>query len=911
MKSKKLFLCLLAAAFTLTPVCGAYAAPEIVEGDGTDSILIKQEDDTESKAEGTQSIAIGNKVYTQSAQSIAFGNNAKVTTNINAGASETGGIAIGANASAIGGGTTVGAKSSAMQWGVALGQGAKAAGQAIAIGYNAQKSGANGTESVVIGYEAYTKASYDAIVIGSQANSGLNANGSITIGTDSNTNAIGAIALGRGAKATGLNSIAIGENSTANEQYTVSLGSSKRQRRLVNLAAGKANTDGVNVSQLNNLGTIVESALGGETKYSFNSETGKATMTTALKVGSTTYNSVQDALDAVSANSTGGGSENAVEYDGDDKSTVTLDGKGGTTITNVADGSADSDAVNFKQLSAVSEEAKNKGSWTLNAGESANVIGDGDGITIAEGSNLKITAESGTYTFGVVDNPEFASVKIGDYTISHNNGLDMGGAVLDNVAAGSIASGSMQAVNGGQLFTTNTNLSNLGGSVASAFGGAWNYENGALSGEFTYNGSGTTLQGALDSISAKLDELSEGWYFEANDGGASGEAGTGAGESQIKPGDKLTVNAGEDINITQNGDKDYTISVDPNLKEEIKDGYTTADNILKEEITDDYTTADNILKEQITNDYTTADNVLKEQIKNDYTTADNVLKEEITDAYTNADNVMKEEITDAYTTADNVLKEQIKDDYTTADNVLKEQIKNDYTTADNIVREEFKAADSELRADIDKSAATIEEIGGVLGGAENGYMTPTFNSVTANSLTMGNYTMSATNSGFDMGGARLSGIADGGIYRGSSDAVTGNQLWEAYNRMDDLGERINVVGAHAAALSGLHPIDYNPYEPTTLSAAIGTYRDEYAVAVGVFHYTRENVMFNLGASLCSDGDIMGRAGVSFTLGKSSKKQPLPPKDMNEVQAQLAQVQQALFELKAENKELREKLEAQR
>ena len=134
---------------------------------------------------------------------------------------------------------------------------------------------------------------------------------------------------------------------------------------------------------------------------------------------------------------------------------------------------------------------------------------------------------------------------------------------------------------------------------------------------------------------------------------------------------------------------------------------------------------------------------------------------------------------------------------------------------------------------------------------------------------------------------------------------------DIYRRMDDLREDVNIVGAHAAALSGLHPIDYNPYEPTTLSAAVGTYRDEYAVAVGVFHYTRENVMFNLGASLCSDGDLMGRAGVSFTLGKSSKKQPLPPKDMNEVQAQLAQVQQALFELKAENKELREKLEAQR
>ena len=89
MKIKKLFLCLLAAAFTLTPVCGAYAAPEIVEGDGENSILIKLEGDTESKAEGEQSIAIGN--------------NAQVTTIISSGGSESGGIAIGANASAIGG----------------------------------------------------------------------------------------------------------------------------------------------------------------------------------------------------------------------------------------------------------------------------------------------------------------------------------------------------------------------------------------------------------------------------------------------------------------------------------------------------------------------------------------------------------------------------------------------------------------------------------------------------------------------------------------------------------------------------------------------------------------------------------------------------------------------------------------
>lgn len=123
---------------------------------------------------------------------------------------------------------------------------------------------------------------------------------------------------------------------------------------------------------------------------------------------------------------------------------------------------------------------------------------------------------------------------------------------------------------------------------------------------------------------------------------------------------------------------------------------------------------------------------------------------------------------------------------------------------------------------------------------------------------------------------------------------------DIYRRMDDLCENINIVGAHAAALSGLHPIQYNPYEPTTLSAAVGTYRDEYAVAVGVFHYTRENVLFNLGASLCSDGDLMGRAGVSFALGKASKKQPRLAGTMGGLQKQVLDMQTKLDELEAKN-----------
>lgn len=120
--------------------------------------------------------------------------------------------------------------------------------------------------------------------------------------------------------------------------------------------------------------------------------------------------------------------------------------------------------------------------------------------------------------------------------------------------------------------------------------------------------------------------------------------------------------------------------------------------------------------------------------------------------------------------------------------------------------------------------------------------------------------------------------------------------------MDDLREDINIVGAHAAALSGLHPIQYDPDEPTTLSAAIGTYRDEYAVAVGVFHYARRNVMFNLGASICSDGDLMGRAGVSFAVGKGGKKDEEKPKDMAGMQKRMDEMQAMLEKLMEENEQ---------
>ena len=194
----------------------------------------------------------------------------------------------------------------------------------------------------------------------------------------------------------------------------------------------------------------------------------------------------------------------------------------------------------------------------------------------------------------------------------------------------------------------------------------------------------------------------------------------------------------------------------------------------------------------------------------------------------------------------------------------------------------------ENRNTIAANAAEIGKIGAVLG---TDYANPAFSTLRVGGMSYAGSTLS-------MGGGRITGLAPGRISADSTDAVTGSQLYQVHRGMGELQESVKIVGAHAAALSGLHPIQYDPGAPTTLSAAFGTYRDEYALALGVFHYARENVMFNLGASLNTDGEVMGRAGISIALGKSAPKPDT--QDMSDVQKQMAQMQAMLIELKAQN-----------
>ncbi len=164
-------------------------------------------------------------------------------------------------------------------------------------------------------------------------------------------------------------------------------------------------------------------------------------------------------------------------------------------------------------------------------------------------------------------------------------------------------------------------------------------------------------------------------------------------------------------------------------------------------------------------------------------------------------------------------------------------------------------------------------------------------------------------------GTVIHNVADG---LDANDAVNKRQLDGVRAELANIDERIQIVGAHAAALSALHPVPYNPYEPTTFSAGFGMYRNEQSVAVGVFHYVRENVLVNAGFSLNSDGDTMGRAGISFAIGKSGRKQPSMVKDVEAMQNQIIDLGQKLImlektvqDLQSKNKQIQEDTTYQR
>ena len=129
--------------------------------------------------------------------------------------------------------------------------------------------------------------------------------------------------------------------------------------------------------------------------------------------------------------------------------------------------------------------------------------------------------------------------------------------------------------------------------------------------------------------------------------------------------------------------------------------------------------------------------------------------------------------------------------------------------------------------------------------------------------------------GLNANDQKITNVKAGDISETSKDAVNGSQLYKTNqevvnntNRINKLGSRVNKVGAGAAALAALHPMDFDPDDKLTFSAGYGNYAGENAAAIGAYYRPDEKVMFSV-AGTVGNGENMVNAGVSFALDRTN------------------------------------------
>ena len=172
-------------------------------------------------------------------------------------------------------------------------------------------------------------------------------------------------------------------------------------------------------------------------------------------------------------------------------------------------------------------------------------------------------------------------------------------------------------------------------------------------------------------------------------------------------------------------------------------------------------------------------------------------------------------------------------------------------------------------------------------------------SMTASSYKVGDKTYIDSN-GINANNQTITNVAPGELSATSTDAVNGAQLFDTNQKMRNFNSRLNRVGAGAAALAALHPLDFDPDSKWDFAAGYGNYRDANAVAVGLYYRPNEDTMFSVGGSF-GGGENMVNAGVSLKLGRGShvsNSRVAMAKEIRDMRKAMAEQAAEIAELKA-------------
>ena len=832
--------------------------------------------------------AFGSNARAWGGSSMAFGNDAK--------AANGGAIAMGNGSESRG------------DWGVAIGNGAKAlAAGARALGAN---STAKGVNSTAIGWDSEASGASSIAVGETVKSTGTN---SVAIGTGAKAANENAIALGAGSEtAAAVATLSATINGTAhnfagtNPASTVSVGKAGSERTITNVAAGRisaASTDAINGSQLYAVTSEIDKgvAYAGDVKAAAaaaNKFTRKLGEQTNIVGGVADTSKLTDGNIGVVSNGTDTlNIKLAKDVKVDSVTTgntvinnngLTVGGKTYVTnnginannqkVTNVADGqvaAGSKDAVNGGQLHDAKNEVINKGlrfdadnnsEKTNKLGSKVTVNGDnnitteitqtGDDTKIGVKLNKDIHVKTVTAT----DTVKAGSVTMGGQTVANAAGANETGNYVTgldnktwNVTNPTAVSG--RAATEDQLKTVTEAINNQSAAAtdyrlvqnASSADGSYTVDtNGNI--DLTVqdkNHTDKTETVTIKDVASKSnldDVIAKGLQFDANAGGTKTN----------KLGSKITVKgegtaadteySGENLKtfITQDPAGNTTIDVKMNKNLKVETIVATGEN--------------------------GKDGKIGINGKDGVTTNISVTR----DGKPGVDGAPGTTTTRIVYEKPDGTKEEVA--------TLNDGMKYGGDTG-NVIKKKLNEQVNVVGGITDENKLTTEDNLGIVSDGNNNLKVRMakdlkgLNSVTTNTLTVGD--VKIDNSGINAGNKKITNVAAGDISANSTDAVNGGQLWKTNQTINniggavnELGDRMDRVGAGAAALAALHPLDFDPDDKWDVAAGYGNYKDAHAVAVGAFYRPNEDTMFSVGGSF-GGGENMVNAGVSVKLGQGN------------------------------------------
>ena len=635
--------------------------------------------------------------------------------------------------------------------------------------------------------------------------------------------------------------------------------------KITGVAAGTNDSDAVNVSQLNAVKaeaskkttlsdgkntTVTSVTTDGQTDYQVN-VAGDLKDITSVSNGASKINLNADSISISNGNKSFAITNSGIgmSYIGADYTAKSIMlGENGTTIsgglnvagskiTGVAAGTADTDAVNVGQLNAVKETA-NKG-WKLKTNNgNASDVKPGDEVEFDGDDNIKVSNTGNKVSFKL--NNKLTGIEsiagVGGGSISFSGGNV---TINNNVTFGS--NGQIHNVTAGTASTDAVNVGQLNAAVQ-----AGNTDTHIKPGEYGVGADNKVNMDVVDKTGTKINTVTITDVAKASDLGNVNNINNDLKNSN---GTTTVVDAVNNLNQKLDnkvGDLQYS-KVE---KGDIADGDST-------------TTAIGKLDQALKDVADTANQGWNLSTNGD--AASKVAPGETVD-FSGDKNI------------------SVSHDGTKVKVELNKDIDVDTVKATTVTTGQTEMNNDGLKVGDKVSVTATAVTAGKISISDEG-------------VKVGNKTYISDN-GLNANDQKVTNVAAGEISATSKDAVNGSQLYATNqevvnnsNRIGQLSSRVNKVGAGAAALAALHPMDFDPDDKLTFSAGYGNYAGQNAAAIGAYYRPDEKVMFSVGGTV-GNGENMVNAGISFSLDRTnhvSNSRTALAREVIELRGQLAEM----------------------